>query len=408
MKNSYFLIGNSLLFAGVGFVFWIIAARLYSTTEIGLGAAIISAMNFLSLFALLGFDISIIHYLPLEKNKEKIINSSFLITILLGTIISLIFLFGLEIWAPALISIKENLFFCFFFVFFSVFCALSNLQISVFTGLRDAKYSFYQSLTNISRILVLPLFIALNAFGIFISFSLTFFLAFILGNKLIINVLPEYKFLKSININVIKKMFSYSFKNYISNTFLRMPDFILPLMVINTLGAEINAYFYISWALSSILLTIPISTSKSLLAEGSYSPDLFKKNVYRSIKNIFLILILLILIILLFGKYILLIFGENYSNNAYYVLILSALASLPYSVNALYSTIKRVKKEMNAVIIIYGCLVLFSIIFGYYFMHLFGLIGIGLAWLFSNIIVLIIVFIDIKLISPLFKDHKNR
>jgi len=46
---------SSLTSAGSGF-FWLIAARFYSTADIGLASAIISAMGLISMLSLLGFD----------------------------------------------------------------------------------------------------------------------------------------------------------------------------------------------------------------------------------------------------------------------------------------------------------------------------------------------------------------
>ena len=55
-KNAYFLMFSSLTSAGSGFFFWLIAARFYSTADIGLASAIISAMGLISMLSLLGFD----------------------------------------------------------------------------------------------------------------------------------------------------------------------------------------------------------------------------------------------------------------------------------------------------------------------------------------------------------------
>ena len=62
-KNAYFLMFSSLTSAGSGFFFWLIAARFYSTADIGLASAIISAMGLISMLSLLGFDISLVRFL---------------------------------------------------------------------------------------------------------------------------------------------------------------------------------------------------------------------------------------------------------------------------------------------------------------------------------------------------------
>ncbi|MGB2842196.1 MAG: hypothetical protein WBC40_06935 [Halobacteriota archaeon] len=55
-KNAYFLMFSSLTAAGSGFFFWLIAARFYATTNVGLASAIIAATSLLSMFSLLRFE----------------------------------------------------------------------------------------------------------------------------------------------------------------------------------------------------------------------------------------------------------------------------------------------------------------------------------------------------------------
>jgi O-antigen/teichoic acid export membrane protein len=86
-------------------------------------------------------------------------------------------------------------------------------------------------------------------------------------------------------------MMHYSSGNYIANIFFYLPNAILPLLVINVLGAETNAYFYVAWAIPGLLLVVPLATSTSLLAEGSYFPEELRKNVIKAFKFIFILLI---------------------------------------------------------------------------------------------------------------------
>ena len=83
-KNAYFLMFSSLTSAGSGFFFWLIAARFYSTADIGLASAIISAMGLISMLSLLGFDISLVRFLPEREDKQELINSCLTISLRRG------------------------------------------------------------------------------------------------------------------------------------------------------------------------------------------------------------------------------------------------------------------------------------------------------------------------------------
>lgn len=69
-KNAYFLMLSSITSAGSGFFFWLIVARFYPAEEVGLASAIISAMGLIGMLSLLGFDISLVRFLPEREIKQ--------------------------------------------------------------------------------------------------------------------------------------------------------------------------------------------------------------------------------------------------------------------------------------------------------------------------------------------------
>ena len=62
-RNSIYIILNSLSSAGLGFIFWIFAARLFSTSDVGVAAALISTMTLLVQLSRFGLDESMIRYI---------------------------------------------------------------------------------------------------------------------------------------------------------------------------------------------------------------------------------------------------------------------------------------------------------------------------------------------------------
>lgn len=76
-KNAVFLIATYGVIGLLGFFFWAIAARLYTPEQVGLATALISAVLLLHVFARLGLDIGLIRFLPGERDKPGMINTSF-------------------------------------------------------------------------------------------------------------------------------------------------------------------------------------------------------------------------------------------------------------------------------------------------------------------------------------------
>ena len=84
---------------------------------------------------------------------------------------------------------------------------------------------------------------------------------------------------------------------------------VLPIIVVNLLGAEQNAYFYIAWTIATALSAIPIGIALSLFAEGSHFKDKLRGNTVKALKFTFLLLIPAVILLVLVGKWLLLAFG---------------------------------------------------------------------------------------------------
>lgn len=386
-RNSIFLMLNTVTGAGTGFIFWLFAARFYPPDEVGLATAIISSMSLLVMLSILGFNISIITYLPHEKNKHKMINTCLTIIAIVSFFLTVTFILGIDIFSPALLILKKPRFMI-LFILFTTAASLFGLQNNIFLAFRNAKYTFYQNLITVSRVAILPFLITFGVFGIYSSYGLGFFAAFIIGNILILRVYPEYRLKPEINKKMVNEMIRFSSGNYIATLFEYLPSLLLPLIVVNTLGAKMNAYFYVAWAISGIFLMIPRATSMSLFAEGSYTPEKLKKNTIRAMKFIFTLLLPIIIGIFLFGDSILSIFGEVYSKNAFEVLLVLVIASVPFSLNALFVTIKRVQEEVMPVIFVYFGVAIITLTASHILLRYVGLIGVGISWMLGNCVVL--------------------
>ncbi|MFW6120326.1 MAG: lipopolysaccharide biosynthesis protein [Petrotogales bacterium] len=384
-KNAYFLMFSSLTHAGSGFFFWLITARFYTAEEVGISSAIISTMALISIFSLFGFDVSLIRFLPRREEKVELINTCFIISFCFSLFLSLIFITLVETLAPSLVIIKENKSLCLLFVIFTVVAPLKGLQTEgIFVGFRKAEYSFFQTIVTIARVGVVPFLIAYGAVGIYGSYGLTPILAFTLGMFFIKRIYPSYKIKMFVKKEVIKDIFHFSSGNYFARVLEMMPHFILPIMVINILGAEKNAYFYIAWQISFLVLAVPRFTSMSLLAEGSYNSEKVRKNLIKATKFILVLLTILILGIFFFGKYILLIFGEDYFKNSFWILVVLSIGSVPFSFNVLYISIKRIQKQVKPLIYVYGLVAVITLSTSYLLMQSMGLIGVGFAWILGN------------------------
>jgi len=395
-SNAFYLILNTGVLALLGFFFWMIVARFYTEAEVGFSSAIISAINLLALISMVGLNISIVRFLPRADKPRDLINSCYTLSGLISLAVAGIFLAGLGFWSPALAFVNQHAVFAAAFIVFTMLWTLSHMVDFTFIAWRRA--GFVLSKNTIFSVLKLPLPILFvlffHTFGIVASWGIAAAVAVAVSIFLFLRrVQDSYKPVPALKLSLLKGMWRYSGGNYLANLFLGCPAFILPLMVVNLLGAEQNAYFYISWMMAGLLFAIPRAISTSLFAEGSHFEDKLRENVTRSVKFTYLLLVPAVIVLILVGKWVLLAFGQSYSANGLYLLWVLSVSSLPLAINSIYFTILRVTGRIKELVAIWGFIALSVFLVSYLIMPVTGIIGIGYAWLGAQAVVAIYVLV---------------
>jgi len=393
-SNAFYLMIDSVSGALLGFIFWFVAARRFNTESVGLSSALISAVTLLAFIAGLGMDDGIIRFLPSAVDKDKFVNNILTLTGITGIIISAIFILGIPFWSPALTIIHENPVYAVAFtvlVTISVYYAMLG---AVCISYKRADFQLTRSLIlNLGKLLILTVVASiLGRLGILFSWGTAMTLATIfcmlyLLPKLIRGYRPGLKLEKKIN----EEMIRFSLTNYLSGALWSMPLWILPLMIINILGATSTAQFFIGQSVGAILVAIPSAISTSIYAEGSNKIESLKKNVKRGILLIALLLIPSEIILLVFGGFILSLFGSDYTTAGIFTLRCIALSAIPFSITFLYLTVSQVEKHLLQIIWICGSIAFGILVFGYVFLKIMGINGAAIAWLVTHTIVALVV-----------------
>jgi O-antigen/teichoic acid export membrane protein len=394
-SNAVYLMITSAVNALVGFAFWLIAARFYSPTDIGLASAAIAGAAMLAMLANLGLGHGLIRFLPHSgKDAGSLINSCFTLGSLTSVVLALIFLGGLGFWSPALLFIKQNPVYLIAFLLFGLASTLSGLTGETFIAERRAGFVLAGGL--IFNLLRLPLVILLaaffHAFGIFASLTIA------LGVALLFNVFfflpraqPGYRPFFAVNRKVVNEILHFSFANYLSVLLWAAPGLVLPIMVVNLLGAELNAYFYIAWAVGGVLGVIPGAASTSLFAEGSYEQERLGINIWRSLKMVLLLLVPVVMLVLVFADELLLLFGIAYAENATTLVRILAIGSLPLAINIVYLAIKRVEKKLKVILSLTAFVAIVTLGLTYLLLPHLGINGAGIAWLISQAVIALVI-----------------
>ncbi len=395
IKNSIFLIMTNLFSLAIGFFFWMIATRLYTPDDVGIISAILSSMSLIAVISSVGLPMALTLYLPANtKDADKIINSSLIVCIIISITISLMFLLGIDIFAPKLKMILRNLELMIVFVMTTTMATVSLLIGGIFVaGKKSSFHMIKENIFGITKTVLLVMMPGLGAIGIFISWSMGLTVAIIIGFILMFK-LWRYRPMTTFD-PIIKKMAKFSVGNYIAGIFYNLPKFIFPIIIVDTISADSAGYFFIAMTIAGLFYGVPEAIAGPFLAD-SYNKEKFWINVDSAIRFDMYILIPGLLLLMIFGRSILGVFNPNYAIHSFNTLMILAVTSIPISLITTFNMINNAQKKVVTVIKIDAFVATTTIVLSIILMKAWNIEGIAISYLTANIVASVIIILKTK------------
>jgi len=392
-RNGYALIVSSAATSGLGLVYWVLAARYYPAEIVGLGSAALSAMLLLSGIAQLSLNSVLVRFVPLAgRATPRLVIYSYLISAAMAAVISFIFILGLDVWAPALRFIGASAGWQISFVLATVVWCIFALQDSVLTGLRQAVWIPLENTTFavVKIVLLVALAGSLQSVGIFASWNVPVLLSLLPINLLIFTrLIPRYiratgEQAAPLAPGVIARFIG---GNYLGSLFFLASTTLLPVIVANLLGASANAYFYPPWMIVTALQLVASNMSTSLTVEVAFDQSKLRAYSQRVLIQTVRLVVPIVIVVLMGAPLVLQVFGTNYATEGSALLRWLALGVLPNILVALFVSLARVQNRSGVIMIVQGALSVLTLGLSYLLLPIFGITGVGMAWLASQAIV---------------------
>jgi O-antigen/teichoic acid export membrane protein len=385
-RNSLFLMLNTGLVSFFNYVFWLIASRIAPAAHIGVATEAISAAAMIVALSRLGMDDSLTRFFPQSKDPVGFYNALIAI-ILLVTIIAIAgFFLGLPYISPALLFLNKWQY-SLLFIGYVILTSVCDMQGTALVAIRRADLAFLQYGILILRIPLLFAMGSLGAIGIFLALDIAYLATMAAGVVLLYKTGISRDL--HINIGEARKTVVFSIGSYTSTTIATAAITLIPILIVNVAGAAEEAYFYIAYTIATFLFMVPDSIGASMFVEGSHERPL-RATAFKALKFNLILLAPMVLVIVLFGDKILLLISPEYSAAAHQLLLLLAISSLFYAVTSVYITVVQVQKNMVMLNYIKLAVSGLALCLGFILLLKVGLIGIGYAWLLSNMIVSVI------------------
>lgn len=385
--NGYALVFSSGATSVLGFGYWILVARLYTEEAVGLNSAVLSAMFFLANVSQLNLAHALNRFVPAAGSQTQgLVLKSYLLSVVMAVVASVVFLVGLEVWTPSLSGLRSSPAESIWFIFATVSWCLFVLQDSVLVGLRQAKWVPLENIVYALVKLVLVIFLAtaLPENGVFVSWTAPILLLTLPVNAFIFFwLIPTHARAASPHTKAINTgaMVRYVAGDYFSSLIWTATVALVPLLILERLGASASAHFYLAWNITYALYLVSVNMGMSLVAEGSRDEVNLELYSYQTLKQILRLVVPAVTLIVVGAPLILQLYGENYAAEGSALLRLLSLSAIPYAVVFVYVSMVRVQRRIRKVFFVFAALCTLVLVSAYLFSSAYGVTGVGLAWL---------------------------
>lgn len=392
-RNSFWLMAGSFAMAGIGFFYWMLAARLYTPEQIGLATTFLSAASLVNGLAIFGFGTTIIRYLPKAVDKSKVISTTFTVVVVSSIVVGAIYVIGLPFWTPRLMFVRSSLLLAILTVLFFPVNTLNGITDSVFTALKSAHWVFVSNLTqSTTKLLVLVFLAAFGTWGVIGSNVVAVILATSLC-LIIISKKFHIIFRPTFDLTIIQQVKKFALGNHLSGLIGGLPGMILPIIITNRISPAQTAYFFIPNMIASLLIVIPSTISRSYLAESSHSE--LPLSLKKPLGITYSILAPALLFLIIFGRYILHFFGAEYAIYGYPYLALTCVSIFIAAINYFLGARLLLKQKMHILIYVQ---IVNTIVFvaTAYLLVVTGITGVGYASIAAQICSFLILLFEYR------------
>jgi O-antigen/teichoic acid export membrane protein len=389
--NVYALTLNTVVTTTLGSGYWVVAARLYSPRELGLGAAAVSTMTFLSNLSQLNLNAALARFLPQSgASGARLIAYAYGASSLVAIMISAVFLVVAPMVSDQLAFLTGSPLLAVLFCLSVAAWGIFTLQDSVLTALRGAVWVPVENAAfGIAKALLLvALAGAVPTLGIFLSWNLPVVVALVPVNLLVFRILlPRLRSLRRSSLPDWRVLRRFVALDYLGFLFMQAGTNALPLLVTARLGAAANGRFYVAYAIGGSLELVAYNFGVSLTVESSRDPSRLAFYTQQILRRGFLLFTPGVVLLCVSAPWLLAIFGPDYARSSVSLLRLLVLAVLPKLLVAVFVAVSRVQRRVDRIIVVQALTSTLVLSLSLLSMGRLGILGVGVAYLISQAVV---------------------
>jgi O-antigen/teichoic acid export membrane protein len=322
LRNAGSLAATTGMTSIFGFVFTIVAARMFSPNAVGWGNAAINAMQLFGTIGMFGLGTMLIGELPKRKGDRgglfaASVSTSFIGSVILGLIFAIVVGMYFSGSLPGVGSTLGEV------LLFVVGTALTGATMVFDEGTIGMLRGGVQLWRNMSlsaiKLAALPVtaFLLHDKFGVGLSLS---YVIGIIGSLIpasIMLVRGGSRLYHRPDWGSLRRLLPVAINHNWLNLAMATPSRIIPIVVVVAVGSDKGAVFYVAWMISALLFMVPVHLGTVLFALASASPQVVAEKL-RFVLRVSLLIGLPVMAVLAIGAHFMLGLYDSPKNHFIY------------------------------------------------------------------------------------------
>ena len=392
LRNAGSLAATTGLTSIFGFVFTIVAARMFSANAVGWGNAAINAMQLFGTIGMFGLNTMLIGELPKRKRGDRgglfaaSIAASAIGSVILGLFFAVVVGSHFNMKLPGVGGTLGQV------LLFTIGTGLTGATLVFDEGtiglLRGGVQLWRNMATSAIKLAVLPVAAVVlhDKFGVGLS------VAWVAGTGLslipasIMLVRGGSRIFRRPDWKSLRRLLPVAVNHNWLNLAMATPSRIIPIIVAVVVGGKESGVFYVAWMITSLLFMVPVHLGTVLFALASASPQVVAEKL-RFVLRVSLLIGLPVMVVLAISAHFMLglydspMNGFIYSHDGPLPLWLLIIGYIPQMPRAQFIAVSRATNRVGqaaGLICFFACCEFASIYIGG---RLHGLDGLSFAYL---------------------------
>lgn len=388
-SNSASLLGTTAITSGLGFVFWTVAARSFSASEVGLGSAAVSAMGLIASLSTLGLGTLLMGELAIHpRSAPRLISSALVISASIGAIAGGVFAMLAPTISDQLADLGSSPQAIVLFAAGVLLATAALVVDQALVGLMKAGLQLRRNAVfAVAKLIALAGLISVGAIGT----GLNIYAAWILGTGASIVALTftaRPRFHRAMRPGVRELVGDYgsqALEHHVFNLALQIPVLVLPVIVAASVSNSANGLFYIALMIATFLWMVPIVLATVLFPSTSADPGSGRTKLLLTTRVSLGVGVAACILIWLFASPMLSFFGDEYQQAAWPLRIL-VLQVFPITVKTHYVAVTRIARRFGRAIPIVWVGSFLEVSLASVALSANGIVGLSIGWLIALLI----------------------